>query len=276
MTSITSRITFLLLFAVTAGQSLQASKECGNASLKGSFGEIGWGAVPSPVFANLGGPFVRVGQSILDGNGNIVSHTAASFNGLIFAVDAYSGIYIVHPDCTVEFHMQIPIPAPGGSFVLPTDLIGVVSDDGNEVANVVVSPPGLSIRILFHKLNKKQEDRNHCSNNDFAGGFGLDMFGDVVSQPPNVSGTFSRTGRLVFDGNGGFTAHSNASYGGVIVPETFAGTYSIDAGCKIIMHYTLAGKTFTWFGGLASKGNAATLMVTDPPGAAVVGTVTQQ
>jgi hypothetical protein len=274
-----SRITFLIIFALTAGRNLQAARQCSNEDLQGTFGEIGWGAIPSPVVPTLGGPFVRVGQTIADGQGSVVSHTAASFNGIIYQVDAYVGKYDVNPDCTVIFHMQIPIPDTPPGFLLPTDLTGVISDDGVEVANQVVSPPGLSIRILFHKQNNRQEEQQKCSNQDFEGAFGLDMFGTIISQapnPPNVPGTLSRNGRIVFDGQGGFDANITSNYNGQVVPETFSGTYTIDQGCKIKMLYTLDKTTYTWFGGLSYGSTGATLMLTDPPGAAVVGTLTLQ
>jgi hypothetical protein len=274
-----SRITFLVIFALTAGRSLQAASQCDNGSLKGTFGEIGWGAIPSPVVPALGGPFVRVGQTIADGNGNVTSHTAASFNGIIFQTDAYSGIYDVSPDCTVIFHMQIPIPDTPPGFLLPTDLTGVISGDGVEVANQVISPSGLSIRILFHKHNNKQESQQKCANDEFEGAFGLDMFGTIVSQtpnPPNVPGTLSRNGIITFDGSGGFDANLTSNYNGDPVQENFSGTYTIDVGCKIKMVYTLDKTKYTWFGGLSYNSTGATLMVTDPPGAVVVGTLTQQ
>ena len=279
MTSRISRIMLLSIFILTAGQSIQAARHCTNADLQGTFGEIGWGAIPGPVIPALGGPFARVGQTVADGKGTVVSHTAGSFNGIIFQVDAYAGQYIVNPDCTIIFHMHIPIPLAPPGFLLPTDLSGVISDDGVEVANQIYSPPGLSIRILFHKLNNKQEAQNNCSNEDFKGGFGLDMFGTIVSQlpnPPNVPGTLSRNGRIVFDGKGGFSANLLSNYNGAPVPEVFSGTYVIDKGCKLKMNYTLGKTNYTWFGGLAYEGTAATVMVTDPPGAVIVGTLTQQ
>ena len=285
MTITTSRITFLLALALAVAGNLKAEKVCGNESLKGTFGEIGWGAIPAPVIPTLGGPFVRVGQTVADGNGNVVSHTAASFNGIIYQVDSYSGTYTVNPDCTAIFHMQIPIPDAPPGFLLPTDLTGVLSDDGREVSNLVISPTGLSIRILFHKQNDRMEDQNQCSNQDLNGDFGLDMFGTVVSQPGNPPGTLSRVGKVTFDGNGSFHANWNVNYNGSPVTEDMYGTYAIDAGCRIKMSYSLAGTSYTWFGGLSyqsgqsdgtTKSDGATVMVTDPPGAAVVGTLRRQ
>ena len=276
MISRISHITFLSVFVLTAGQSLQAAHQCTNEDLEGTFGEIGWGSIPFPVIPALGGPFARVGQTVADGKGTVVSHTAGSFNGIIFQTDSYSGQYIVNPDCTVVFHMHIPIPLAPPGFLLPTDLIGVISDDGVEVANSVYSPPGLSIRILFHKQNNKQEAQNKCSNEDFEGSYGLDMFGTIVSQPPNTPGVLSRNGRLVFDGKGGFNANVNSNYNGTTVPEVFSGTYAIDKGCKLKMNYTLGTTAYTWFGGLDYESSGATVMVTSPAGSVVVGTLTQQ
>ena len=220
--------------------------------------------------------------------GNVFSHTAASFNGIIFQVDKYSGAYVVTPDCILTFHMQIPIPNTPPGFLLPTDLTGPISEDGREVAVMITNPPGLVIRILLHKLtdanmddpnqNRGQDDNNKgaCSNEDFTGAFGLDMFGDIISQPPLVPGAFSRAGRVVFDGRGGFTANSNVSDNGAISNEIFSGIYTIDAGCKLLMRYTFLGVNYTWFGGLSNGRDGATIMQTVPQGTALAGTLTRQ
>ena len=104
------RMMFSMALVLTVAGNVYADKKCSNESLRGTFGEIGWGDIPDPVFAALKGPFVRVGQTIADGAGEVTSHTAASFNGIIFQVDSYFGTYDVTPDCFVNFHMQIPIP----------------------------------------------------------------------------------------------------------------------------------------------------------------------
>ena len=276
MTRLSPIMMFSLILTFAGGLDLHATTGCTNKSLKGTFGEIGWGTIPSPVVPTLAGPFVRVGQTVADGKGTVVSHTSASFNGIIFQVDSYAGSYIVNPDCTVIFHMHIPIPDTPPGFLLPTDLTGVISDNGNEVANLIISPGGLSIRILFHKQTELQEVENHCDTSDFAGSFGLDMFGTIISQPPNPAGILSRTGSVVFDGKGGFTATWNVNYNGLPVTENVSGAYSIDTGCKLSMKYTLSGTTYTWFGGLSYRSTGATVMVNDPPGATVVGTLTRQ
>src|SRR5579859_756019 len=171
MNSMMLRTSFVLLPALVAAQTLQATQTCGNQTLKGIYGEIGWGDVVASLNPALVGPFARVGQTIADGNGTIVSHTVASFNGQIFQVPEYSGEYIVSPDCTIIFHMMIPVPTPAGPFILPIDLAGVISDEGRNVDNMIVSiaggPPGVAVRILF-----RAQEKSRCSNSDLFGAYG--------------------------------------------------------------------------------------------------------
>lgn len=271
MNSILIRTAAVLLLALAAGQGLQAAPNCGNQTIKGIYGETGWGDVVASLNPALVGPFARVGQTIADGNGTIVSHTAASFNGQIFQVPEYSGQYIVSPDCTVVFHMMIPVP--GVPFPLPIDLAGVISDHGRNVDNMIVSiaggPPGVAVRILFRK-----QEKNRCSNQDLFGAYGLDMWGTNVSQAP--AGSISRNGAFQFDGKGGFTANTNVSYNGGVSQETLSGTYAVDSLCNLTLQYTLGTTAFEWIGGLADNSSTAFVMVFDPPGAVVLGELKRQ
>jgi hypothetical protein len=213
--------------AATVTQTASASQPCTNHDFGGTYGEIGWGAIADPTNP-LAGPFARVGRALADGNGNVTAHTYASFNGLIFvAPQPYSGTYTVSPDCTIVFHMNIPVPGPAGPFILPLTLTGTMITD----------PPGLPVRIVFHR-----QDRENCMAEDFRGAYGLDMFGNIAS------GAFTRTGRVVFDGQGGFTASTVANYNGAVTPESLSGTYTINAACELTMQYT--DQSVTWFGGL--------------------------
>jgi hypothetical protein len=275
MNSILFRILFVVLLALSTGQFLQAgpspqgSQHCGNQTYRGNYGEIGWGAValPGPLF----GPFARVGHAEADGKGNVVAHTFASFNGLIFTVGSYSGTYTVSPDCTIIFNMFIPIPSDPPGFILPLALKGVISENGRDIATMITDPPGLPVRILFRK-----QERNNCSNQDLSGGYGLDLWGTIVNQPPNPPGPFNRVGKVVFDGNGNFTAVTDASYDGLPAHEELSGSYTVDSSCQLTMHYTLGATNYTWFGGLSDNSSESTLIVTDPPGAVVLGTLKEQ
>jgi hypothetical protein len=261
----------ILILAVTA--LAQAAPRCDNKTLKGTYGEIGWGDVVVPIDPSLVGPFTRAGQTIADGNGTIVSHTVASFNGIIFQVPEYSGQYAVHPDCTLEIHLTIPIPTSQGAIPVPIDFVGVISDQGRSVANMITSiaggQPGVTVRILFRK-----QEKDHCSDHDMSGTYGLDMWGTNATQAP--VGSISRNGVLQFDGNGAFTATTDVSYAGGIVHEVFSGGYSVDSRCTLTLQYTHNGTTYKWFGGLADSSATSSLMVVNPPGAAVIGKLTQQ
>ena len=260
----------ILVTAVGEGL-LHAAPSCGNQTVKGIYGEIGWGDVVASLNPALDGPFARVGQTIADGNGTIISHTAASFNGQIFQVPAYSGQYVVSPDCSIVFHMMIPVPfpgAPGNQVTLPIDLAGNISDEGRNVDNMIVSiaggQPGVAVRILFRK-----QEKDRCSNQDLNGAYGLDMWGTNVTQAP--SGPISRNGAFLFDGKGGFTANTNVSYAGGVVSEALSGAYAVDSQCNLTLLYTLNNIPYKWIGGLADNSSTSTVMVVEPPGAVVIG-----
>ena len=250
--------------AASVVQTASANQPCTNHDFGGTYGEIGWGAIADSSNP-LAGPFARVGRALADGNGNVIAHTYGSFNGLIFvAPQPYSGTYTVSPDCMVVFHMNIPVPSPGGPVILPLTLSGSISDTGRDVATMITDPPGLPVRIVFHR-----QDRENCTVGDFRGAYGLDMFGNMAS------GVFTRTGRVVFDGQGGFTASTVANYNGAVTPESISGTYTINAECELTMQYTL-DQPVTWFGGLYGSSAGSTLMLIDPPGSVVIGTIQQQ
>lgn len=274
MKSLLFRILFVVLLALSSGQLLRAglspqvSQRCGLQTFRGDYGEIGWGAVVIPG-SPISGPFARVGHAEADGKGNVTAHTIASFNGLVFFIaGSYSGTYTVSPDCTITFNMLIPIPPVGD--LLPLTLQGVISENGRDLATMIVSPPLLPVRILFRK-----QEKNNCSNQDLSGGYGLDLWGTIVNQPPNLSGPFNRVGKVVFDGNGNFTASTDVSYNGVPAHEDLSGTYTVDSACQLTMQYTL-GQAYTWFGGLYDNSKASTLIVKNPAGAVVLGTLVEQ
>lgn len=267
------RTVFVLLLSIAAGAYARAAQNCGNQTLKGFYGEIGWGDVVVSLNPALVGPFARVGQTFSDGNGTIYSHTVASFNGQIFQVPEYTGQYNVNPDCKIVFHMMIPVPTPAGPLPLPIDLAGVISDNGRNMDAMLTSiaggPPGVAVRILFRKQEKAR-----CSNQDLSGSYALDMWGTNVTQAP--AGSLARNGVLRFDGKGAFAADTVVSYGGGVVAESFSGTYSVDAACTLTLDYTLGSTAFRWIGGLADESKTASVMVVQPEGAVVLGYLKRQ
>ena len=85
-------------------------------------------------------------------------------------------------------------------------------------------------------------------NNNLNGVYALNMSGTVISWALAPSGLFSRVGKVTFDGNGNFTASVQTSYAGLIEPETFTGTYTVNANCSFTTSYTGTPGPAGWFG----------------------------
>ena len=160
MKTIISRAALAFLLGVSVGQSLSATPHCTNADVKGVYGLLATGSIviaPPPVPI---GPFARAGRVFADGNGNMSLATTASYNGVIIP-ESYTATYTVNADCTVSVKPLVPLPlGPGGSFVpVPFEFLGVVADNGNEVAAVLcgvgapcfAAPPGSVIRVLLSR-----------------------------------------------------------------------------------------------------------------------------
>ncbi|MBI3894601.1 MAG: hypothetical protein HY313_01585 [Acidobacteria bacterium] len=268
MNSILSRVVVVLFLALSARQSLQA-KECGNEDYKGAYGVLALGSIVGGAPPEFLGPFARVGRQVSDGKGSVSVESTISINGLILP-QSFSGTYFVSPDCTITFSFLETYP---GDIVLPFTVFGVISENGREVFNTIISPPGTVIRGPIYR----RQEKSNCSNQDLSKGFQLNMSGTIEFQPGVPAlGSFTRVGRLEFDGKGGFTAKTYADYNGFAgIPENFSGTYSVDSLCNVTIEYTL-GLTYTWVGTLTDNSSRADLIVVSPPGATVVGTLAQQ
>ena len=267
MQHFTIRAVILVLFAAVSGQRLMASQNCDNQTFKGVYGLFNQGVRLADLPPGLSGPVARVGRAIADGKGNLSAQFTGSINGLT-GTGELTGTYTVNPDCTISSSVLVPLP--GIPAPVPYALVGALADHGREVMFLPDVPPAVSITIQFLR-----QDRTNCSNRDLSSGFLLSMSGTIVSQPPNIPGVFLRVGRAEFDGQGRFTAETRASYAGMTILESFSGTYSVDSSCLFTLQYTL-GQTYTWTGMLTDNSSKAYLLVSDPPGAVVGGTLRQQ
>ena len=274
----------VVALAFSAGSALRAEDHCANRDFRGIYGVSASGDIVliPPPFTALVGPFVRVGRLESDGQGNVSVQTNASYNGFILT-EPFGGTYTVNPDCSIVFHLLVPLPIlasigppPGGLVTLvtlPFTFVGALADDGRDVLNLLVNPPGAAIRV---HLSREDHDQDSCTTKEVSGGYQLGMSGRIVAQPPNLPGSFARVGNVTFDGSGGFSGNTTASYGGFITPEALAGSYSVDALCNITMKYSLGGASYTWQGTLTNKSRGADLILSDPPGAVVSGTLKKQ
>ncbi len=256
------------LILMVVQPALHAKNWCTNADLVGSYGLFATGAIVLPDKTPITGPFARVGRTTFDGNGNLSNLTVASYNGNIFN-EPYNGTYTVNSDCTVTFIANLSAPVNA-----PVTLSGVLSDNNNEVRFMLTNPPGTTIAGVIRKQGVKW-----CGAADFSGDYQLELSGPVLPPSP-LAGGFERVGKLNSDGAGNFTANTTASYNGMVVPEPLTGTYTMDQNCVLVLKYTLATAAgplkVTISGVLVDGGKGANLIVSDPPGAAIVGTLKAQ
>lgn len=106
-----STITSTFAIAVAAALALgmapaarAADKGCTNASANGTFAYTSSGSLVSPPV--VAGPYAEVGTQTFDGQGGITGAGNVSQNGNIIPV-TITGTYIVNPDCTGTFAVQI-------------------------------------------------------------------------------------------------------------------------------------------------------------------------
>jgi hypothetical protein len=292
------RVTLLLLLSLAVAQDVRAAPVCSNRDFNGEYGTIARGTlfVLPPVFAPLLGPVIKVARTIADGNGNVSEFSYVSYNGQIFKEQPYFGTYRVNPDCTIvlDWMTSLPIIVNGAlvqfSPPVPLQFVGALADGGSDllvrISSVESGPPGSIIRVHMQRQNKNggwDDDQDlACSERNLSGGYQLDLYGEVSDTsrfpwPPSVPIlSFARQGTLSFDGKGGFTGDTNASYGGLgVVQETLKGTYTIDSSCNVTILST-SGAPYTWRGVTTGAGEGADLLVTSPDGAVIGGTLLRQ
>jgi hypothetical protein len=114
-------------------------RECSNATLQGSFGYTATGTLLSvpPPFA---GPFGEVGRQTFDGRGNTDATATLSANGNTQKV-TIQGTYIVNPDCTGSFTLNV---SPLG---VTAHADFVIDDDGVEIRTIGTDPGVVETRV---------------------------------------------------------------------------------------------------------------------------------
>ena len=252
----------LMLFAqITA---VWAETVCSLSDYRGTYAFHGTGAFIDlpPEAAALGGPFAQAGTFTSDGQGNVVIESVPSFNGFI-APSAQDATYTITPGCVVTLDLMLPLVD------IPTTFVGVLGFGNRQMNLMVVDPPGT---VIVGEHSK--QDLRFCGVADFSGAYQIDLTGSRV-EPLELPGLFHRSGRLVSDGQGKFTANTLANYAGVIVPEDFEGTYTMSARCTLELNYTYGGEEYSIIGYMAGHGNEAAAMV-PMPGWAVAGSLRAQ
>ena len=170
--------------------AVHAIEACTNKDFIGAFGFFGTGHVIQSPVTILTGPFARLGKFVSDGNGNLSFTSTAGFNGYLIPQD-FPGTYTVNPDCTFSSVVLLPDPIN-----LAVTFIGTLSDDGYEIRDLFVNPPG----VVVYGAGRKQQ-LGECTNRDLFGSYQLELSGSTL-QASGSRVVFSGLGRIEADGAG--------------------------------------------------------------------------
>jgi hypothetical protein len=173
--------------------------------------------LPPPPF-----PFAASATPTYNGAGKFSGTFNASFGGVIVP-GKFTGTYTINPDCTYSDEFT---PLPG----LVIHHAGTITGDGmfREI-HYIYSDAGLVI-----SGTAKKTPPGPCSLATLKGTYALFGQGTVTGPlsgfpPPPL--LFAHTGILTFDGKGHFSGENKEDFDGVIVPETYTGTYTVNPDC---------------------------------------------
>jgi hypothetical protein len=259
------RVLLLITIAGAGVSALQAKDTgCTVADFSGTFGITVTGSILPGL--PISGDFGRLGKVVADGAGNTVATTLANYNGNNVEED-FSGVYQVSDNCYLTWQATLPT----GNLAVRFE--GIIASGGTEVVLFIADPPGA---ILLGNL-KKQKDGG-CTSADLKGTYALSLSGPVEPGSP-ISGQFGRIGQVVFDGAGGASATTIASYGGAVLRENFGGAYTVNGDCHATWSTVLPppiGIPITVEGVISADSTQVKLMITNPPGAVILGSLTKQ
>src|SRR5207247_6431994 len=146
--SLAARTDALRAQAPTPGSGGAASRaravrhSCTDRDFEGTFAVFGSGFILASPATGLIGPIARVGIFEADGAGHLKFRSRAAFNGIHFQ-QSFSGTYTMRPDCTFLSLVELPFSHPSiQPFVLPSTFLGILADQGREMTDIVMSPPG--------------------------------------------------------------------------------------------------------------------------------------
>jgi hypothetical protein len=132
---------------------------------------------------------------------------------------------------------------------------------------------GPAIPVLMLLLATPWPGDAQCSNSDFKGVYSATVLGDFILPPPGVpAGPTARVGRVQVDGNGNSLITTTLSLDGIILQESYGGTYTIATDCvaSVTLQIPFPGAPgpvpFHFTGMLAQQGRVMEIILVDPQG----------
>lgn len=117
--------------------------------------------------------------------------------------------------------------------------------------------------------------RAACRNSDFQGVYAALVVGSFITPPSGIpGGPTARIGKVTPDGNGNSQIDAELSLDGIIEPESYPGTYTINPDCtaNVVLQVQFPGigaVPFTFTGMLVNGGLNMELILINPQGADV-------
>lgn len=249
---------------------------CTTRDLVGQFGFFGSGTVLASPVNGLAGPFARVGILIADGVGNLAFESQAAFNGIHFHQEV-TGRYTMRPDCTFISNLALKFDHPSiQPFTLQVTFLGILSDEGREMVDIFMEPPGV---VIYGKARKQGISR--CGVRDLFGSYQLDLNGSTLDLGFPLP--FTGGGRIEADGNGNIKGQGAFNSGGFPIPADISGSYTVATNCTFEISYCVLapdGRTcqrhYALHGAFLDEARAAYLIMTEPQSAVVLGNLKAQ
>jgi len=258
-----------------ASGALAFRESCTDRDFEGPFGVFGSGSVLVSPVNGLAGPFSRVGRFTADGAGHLAFSSRAAFNGIHFHQDFF-GTYTMRPDCTFTAIIDLPFSHPSITpFTLRATFLGILSDQGHEMFDISLDPPGL----VIHGKARKQIITK-CTARDLFGSYQIDLTGSTVDLGFPLP--FNGGGRIEADGNGRISGWVVFNSGGFAIPGNISGSYTVATDCTFALNYCVRAqdgsclRNYEHHGVFLDQGASAYVIMTEPTTALIIGNLKAQ
>lgn len=204
----------LLLVAGPIGKAQSTTQACTNATLVGPYGYLLQGNLLEQGSVV---PYADMGSWTADGNGNISGSGTQSFAGTIEQGTSITGTYIVNSDCT------------GSASLTYGNSIGTFH------FNLTILNNGQDMRLMqidngFIVSGAAHQQPANCVLESINGAYAYTISGSVIDTSGNVD-PYTDSGKITFNGTGGFSLSGEISAVGTVTSVSSSGTYATHSNC---------------------------------------------
>jgi len=207
----------VLLLAATIGKAQSTAGEtqsCTNATLTGPYGYLLQGNL---IEQGSLAPYADMGSLSADGNGHFSGTGAESLAGTIATGTTVTGTYNVNTDCTAS-----------ASLTYSNGL-------GPFHFNLVILNNGQEIRFMQNDNGSivsggARQQPTNCVLESINGAYAYTITGSVIDTSGNVD-PYTDSGKITFNGTGGFSLSGEISAVGTVTSVSVSGTYATHSNC---------------------------------------------